>query len=122
MGKVVFCEDDPMIQKLIRAALRSAEHEIHIASNGREGLEIVRRELPDVVFTDVAMPELDGYGLAEQLEADPATREIPVIFMTASVQRAELEAAQVRGAGVLAKPFSMAELRDRVRELTEAAR
>ena len=56
MSKVVFCEDDPMIQKVIRAALRTEGHELHVASSGDEGLELIRRELPDVVFTDVSMP------------------------------------------------------------------
>ena len=117
MGKIVFCEDDPMIQKLIGAAFKSAGHQIFIASDGAEGLQIIERELPDVVFSDVSMPNLDGFQLGDALKASPATAHIPIVFMTASVQRAQIdEALQHGAAGVLPKPFTMADLRARVAE------
>lgn len=117
MGKIVFCEDDPMIQKLIRAAFKSAGHEIFIASDGAEGLRVIERELPDVVFSDVSMPNLDGFQLGDALKAGPTTAHIPIVFMTASVQRAQIDEALRHGAaGVLPKPFTMADLRARVAE------
>ena len=123
MSKVVFCEDDPMIQKLIRAALRTEAHEIHVASTGDEGLELVRRELPDVVFTDVSMPGMDGYQLAAELKGDPRTAHIPIVFMTASMQRAQHDEAERHGAAeVLMKPFSMADLRARLAAFTGGGR
>ncbi len=119
MSTVVFCEDDPMIQALIRAALRSAGQQIFVAADGTEGLDLVRRERPSVVFTDVSMPGIDGYQLAAKIRADPLTAHIPIVFMTASVQRSQLEEAKRQGAtSVLTKPFSMSELRQRVAELT----
>ncbi|HET8568809.1 MAG TPA: response regulator [Candidatus Limnocylindria bacterium] len=122
-SKVVFCEDDPMIQKVIRAALRTTDHEVHVASDGAEGLALIKRVRPDVVFTDVAMPGLDGYALAKALKADPETRDIPIVFMTASVQRAQLDRAAAYGVtSVLAKPFTMADLRARVDELVARGR
>ena len=115
MSKVVFCEDDPMIRKLILAALRNEAHEVHLAASGDEGLMLVRRELPDVVFTDVSMPGLDGYQLAGELKADPRTAHIPIVFMTASVQRGQQDEAMRHGAAeLLPKPFTMSDLRDRV--------
>lgn len=108
-----------MIQALIRAALRTAGHEVLVASDGTEGLDLIRREQPVAVFTDVSMPGIDGYQLAAQLRADPLTAHIPIVFMTASVQRSQLEEAERQGAtSVLTKPFSMSELRRRVAELT----
>ena len=122
MGKIVFCEDDPMIQKLIRAAFRAAGHQIFIASDGAEGLQIIERELPDVVFSDVSMPNLDGFQLADALKAGPTTAHIPIVFMTASVQRAQIDEALRHGAaGVLPKPFTMADLRTRVAEFAGPA-
>lgn len=122
MGKIVFCEDDPMIQKLIRAAFKASAHTIFIASDGAEGLAAIQRELPDVVFSDVSMPNLDGFQLGDALKADPATAKIPVIFMTASVQRAQIDEALRHGAaGVLPKPFTMADLRARVDEFAGSA-
>lgn len=114
MAKVVFCEDDPMIQKLIKVGLRGEGHELHMASDGIEGLALIRRERPDVVFTDVTMPMLDGYGLADRLKEDRSTADIPVIFMTAG---SRAEATRRHGeSGVLEKPFTLAQLRERVRE------
>jgi CheY-like chemotaxis protein len=112
MAKIVFCEDDPTIQKLVRAALRDSGHELHIAADGHEGLALVRRVRPDLVFSDVSMPKLDGYQLGDALRASPDTAGIPLVFVTASVQRAQVaEAERHGGAGVLPKPFTVADLR-----------
>jgi len=122
MGKIVFCEDDPMIQKLMLAAMRGSGHEVHMAADGAEGLALIRKVQPDLVFSDVSMPNLDGFQLGDALKDSPETAKIPVIFVTASVQRAQIqEAALHGGAGVLPKPFTMAELRKRVAELLPAA-
>ena len=122
MGTIVFCEDDEMIQKLVRAALRGSGHELHLAGDGEEGLALIRRLKPDLVFSDVSMPKLDGYQLGDALKASPDTAGIPLVFVTASVQRAQIAEAELHGgAGVLPKPFTMAELRKRVAELLPAA-
>ena len=73
MGRIVFCEDDPMIQKLVQAALRSSGHELHLASDGEEGLALIRSVRPDIIFSDVSMPKLDGYQLGDALKASPET-------------------------------------------------
>lgn len=122
MAKIVFCEDDPMIQKLIRAAMRGSGHEVHLAVDGEEGLALVRSVRPDLIFSDVSMPKLDGYQLGDALKASPDTAGIPLVFVTASVQRAQVAEAERHGAaGVLPKPFTMAELRRRVADLLPAA-
>jgi len=122
MGRIVFCEDDEMIQKLVRAALRDSGHELHLAADGEEGLALIRKVMPDLVFSDVSMPKLDGYQLGDALKASPDTAGIPLVFVTASVQRSQIaEAALHGGLGVLPKPFTMAELRRRVAELLPAA-
>ena len=122
MAKIVFCEDDPMIQKLIKAAMRDSGHEVHMAVDGEAGLALIRSVKPDLVFSDVSMPKLDGYQLGDALKASPDTAGIPLVFVTASVQRAQIAEAKAHGgAGVLPKPFTMAELRKRVAELLAAA-
>ena len=122
MGRIVFCEDDEMIQKLVRAALRDSGHELLLANDGEEGLALIRRVKPDLVFSDVSMPKLDGYQLGDALKAAPDTASIPLVFVTASVQRAQVAEATLHGgSGVLPKPFTMAELRQRVAEILRAA-
>ena len=119
MATLLFCEDDPSIQKLIRVALRSSPHTVIIAGNGVEGLEVVERERPDVVFSDVSMPGLDGFQLLDALKSRPHLAHIPVIFVTASVQRHQIEEGYRHGAaGYLQKPFTGSELRTKVGEFT----
>lgn len=123
MGKIVFCEDDPTIQKLVAAALRNTDHELHLASDGEEGLALIRSVRPDLIFSDVSMPKLDGYQLGDLLRASPETAAIPLIFVTASVQRSQVAEAALHGAtGVLPKPFTMTELRSKVTELMSGAK
>jgi CheY-like chemotaxis protein len=121
VSKVVFCEDDPMIRKLVQTALRSTTHDVHVADNGKAGLALIEQIRPDVVFSDVAMPEMDGFELADAMRARPDLAHIPIVFMTASVQREQIEECFRHGAaGHLAKPFTMAELRTRVAQFSKS--
>jgi CheY-like chemotaxis protein len=118
MGRVVFVEDDAAIRKLVQAALRSSPHEVHIATNGREGLELALRVRPDVVFTDVSMPEMDGLQLCDAIRARPELANTRIVFITASVQREQIDRYIARGAtAYIAKPFSTSELRAQVEKL-----
>jgi len=117
MAKLVFCEDNPTIQKMIRVALRSTEHDVYISDDGVEGLEVIEREHPDVIFTDVLMPRMDGLGLTDAVKKRPDLAHIPVILVSASAQRIQLEEGLRHGAvDYLTKPFSPAELRAKVEE------
>jgi len=121
MGKVVFVEDDPTIRKLVRAALTASPHEIHFATNGREGLALIERVIPDVVFTDVSMPEMDGLQLADAIHARPALAKVQLVFVTASLQREQVERYFAHGAvAYLGKPFTMADLRQHMDRLVPA--
>jgi CheY-like chemotaxis protein len=115
MAKIVFCEDEEMLQKLIRLVFRSTAHEVHIASDGLEGFALIEREQPDLIFTDVSMPGYDGFQLADAIKARPRLASIPIIFVTAFAQRTDLEEGARHGAtGYLLKPFTAADLREMV--------
>ena len=121
MASIVFCEDDPTIRRLIQVALRSLPHDVHLAADGREGLALIERERPNLVFTDVSMPELDGFQLLAALKAHPQLAEIPVIFVTASAQRVEIEEGRRHGAAdYLTKPFSPVDLRAKIEQLLDS--
>ena len=121
MGKVVFVEDDPTIRKLIQTALRSSPHEIHFATNGREGLALVERVRPHCVFTDVSMPLMNGLELADAIRANAALSGVQIVFVTASLQREQIERYLAHGAvAYLGKPFTMAELREHIDRLVPA--
>jgi CheY-like chemotaxis protein len=112
VARIVFCEDEEQIRKLIQVAMRSTPHTITMTANGVDGLAAVERLLPDLLVTDLAMPEMGGFALADAVHARPSLRHIPIVFVTASVQRGDVALFAEHGAaGYLAKPFSPHDLR-----------
>ncbi len=83
-GYLLIAEDDPDILKLLHTTLTFRDYRVITAPNGKDGLEIIRKELPALVIADIMMPKLDGFGLVHRLRINPATRNIPVIFITAT--------------------------------------
>ena len=118
--RIVFCDDEAIIRRLIELSLRGTSYEFQMAATGREALELVREWHPDVLITDVAMPGMDGLELAAAVRADP--REgLRVVFMTASVNREAIEELSTEGpANQLRKPFGPAALRALLASLEDA--
>ena len=83
-GYLLVVEDDPDILKLLAAPLTFRGYRVVRAHNGKEGLDAVRKERPAIVIADIMMPKLDGFGMVHRLRLDPGTRDIPVIFITAT--------------------------------------
>lgn len=113
-ARILLVDDNHDMREYVGRLLR-ARWDIEVAPNGRAALESVRRQAPDLVLSDIMMPELDGFGLLRELRADPATRTLPVILLSARAG----EESRVEGLGVgaddyLTKPFSQKELLARV--------
>jgi len=111
--KMILCiEDQQEMIDLIRLILSRRNFEIRGANSGKEGLEIIRTEHPDLILLDLMMPEMDGWEVYQQMKADDATRDIPVIVLTAKAQSIDkvlaLHIAKVDD--YIAKPFSPQEL------------
>jgi CheY-like chemotaxis protein len=118
VARIIFCEDEEQIRKLIEAAMRSTDHAIEMTVNGRDGLAAMERELPELLVTDLAMPEMGGFALADAVHARPALQHVPIMFVTASVQRGDVARFSEHGAaGYLAKPFSPRALREKIDEI-----
>jgi DNA-binding response OmpR family regulator len=83
-GYVLIVEDVPDILKLLEATLTFKGYRVVSSVNGQEALEAIQRERPALVITDIMMPRLDGFGLVHRMRINPETREIPVIFLTAT--------------------------------------
>jgi len=112
-NKQVICiEDEPEMIDLIRLILGRRGFDVKGAAGGREGLELIRKEKPDLVLLDLMMPEMDGWEVYQQMKANEATRDIPVIVVTAKAQSIDkvlgLHIAKVDD--YIAKPFSPQEL------------
>jgi CheY-like chemotaxis protein len=121
MAKIVFCEDELQIQKLVRVMLRSTKHELYLASDGSEGLELIERVHPDLIFTDISMPHLDGFQLADEVKAREHLAHIPIIFISAFAQRTAIdEGFRHGGSSYLTKPFTSAELQEKIKAFCNA--
>jgi DNA-binding response OmpR family regulator len=83
-GYVLIVEDVPDILRLLEETLKFKGYQAVTAYNGQEALEIIQKERPALVITDIMMPKLDGFGLVHRLRINPETRNIPVIFLTAT--------------------------------------
>ncbi|MEH2175498.1 response regulator transcription factor [Nostoc sp.] len=109
--KILIIEDEVQICSNIQQILSFSDFNTITANNGLEGLRLAKTEQPDLICCDVMMPELDGYGVLTALRQDPVTESIPVIFLTAKVDRGDLRQGMELGADdYLTKPFSMDEL------------
>ena len=119
--KVLVVEDEVDIQKVIRMSLKSrGVAEVVVASHGEECLAVVNDVKPDLILLDVSMPKLDGYQTCRMLKANPETRSIPVIFLTARVQKSEEKLGAEAGAmGYVSKPFDPMTLYDQVLAILE---
>ena len=117
MATILVVDDEPTIRVLIRATLEGTDHRIVDAGDGEHGLAIARRERPDLVLLDVALPRMNGLEVCARLKRDPATAAIPVLLLTGLVQGSERRAAAEVGAdGLIAKPFSPAALVAQIEE------
>jgi len=114
--RLAYIEDESEMIDLVRIILGRRGYIVLGANGGREGLELVRKELPDLVLLDLMMPDMDGWDVYHQIKSDEITRDIPVIVITAKAQNIDkvlgLRVAKVED--YIAKPFSPQELLDRI--------
>ena len=109
---ILCIEDEPEMIDLIRLILGRRGFEVIGAAGGKEGLEKVRQDPPDLILLDLMMPDIDGWEVYQQIKADEKTKKIPVIVVTAKAQSIDkvlgLHIAKVDD--YIAKPFSPQEL------------
>jgi DNA-binding response OmpR family regulator len=114
--RILCIEDEPEMIDLIRLILNRRGFEVYGAPGGVEGIRLVRETHPDLVLLDLMMPDMDGWEVYQQMKADAALRDIPVIVVTAKAQNIDkvlgLHIAKVDD--YIAKPFSPKELMDSV--------
>lgn len=113
MALIAVIDDDETIRELIAAALRFEGYEVVEADNGASGLAMVRDHRPDLVVSDVNMPEMDGFAMMQALRADPAIQATPVILLTSLQEREHVRSGMTSGADdYLTKPIVFDELRE----------
>jgi putative two-component system response regulator len=122
-ARIVVADDVQPALSALCDILAQEGHTVFRASNGAAALELVQRESPDIVLTDIQMPTLDGLALCRRIKADPATRLIPVVLITGLTDRdARLAGINAGADEFLSKPINASELRARVRSLARLKR
>ena len=115
--KILVVDDTPQNVKILDAVLSPRGYSVVAAASGAEALHKVAQERPDLVLLDIVMPDLDGYEVCRRLRADPETRLLPVVMITASGEQHKLRALEAGADDFVLKPFNQAELLARVQSL-----
>jgi DNA-binding response OmpR family regulator len=115
---VLLVEDDPVILRLLEVNFELEGFDVVLARDGQEGIDQARASKPDLVISDIMMPNVSGLELVQTLKADPDTAGIPIILLSAKAQSADLKAGLDAGADdYVTKPFEPLDLVDRVQAL-----
>jgi len=118
MARILIAEDERDIRDLITFTLRFAGHEVIPTANGEEAHQAALKEKPDLILLDVRMPRLSGYEVCKLIKANPDLKAIPVIFLSAKGQEAEVQTGLEAGAEeYILKPFSPDQLSERVQAI-----
>ena len=116
-------DDDPVILKLLEVNFDMEGFAVLIAHDGAEGISVARRERPDLIVSDIMMPNMSGIELVADLKGDPDTSDIPIILLSAKAQHADVRTGLDAGADdYVTKPFEPLDLVDRVNRLLAAKR
>lgn len=129
MSKILILEDDENVRLPLIDLLEAENYTVLAASDGKQGVELARTEKPDLIVSDIMMPEMDGHAVFEALQKDPLTAVIPFIFLTARTDPADIREGLGLGADdYLTKPFEQEDLLDSIqtrldkyRRISEAA-
>jgi two-component system alkaline phosphatase synthesis response regulator PhoP/two-component system response regulator VicR len=120
--KILVVDDERHIVRLVQVNLERAGYQVVAAFDGKEALKKVSSEKPDLVVLDVMMPYMDGFQVLKQMKADAASKDIPVIMLTAKAQDADVFRGWASGVDMyLTKPFNPLELMTFVKRIFEAA-
>jgi DNA-binding response OmpR family regulator len=118
MAKILIADDEQDIRDLLTWTLKFAGHEVVVASDGEEAFRLARQEQPELALLDVRMPKMNGYETCRQIKADPALKQMPVVFVSAWGQESEVKLGMEAGAaGYVVKPFEPNMLIRKVAEL-----
>ena len=120
MKRIVVCDDEPHIVEGLRYLLRAPDRVIEVTNAGKQALERIEEQRPDLLIVDIMMPEMSGLEVVASLRAADRTKDLPIIILTAKGQAQDATMAQeVWGATVVAKPFEPSKLRELVSNTLE---
>jgi CheY-like chemotaxis protein len=120
LARVMACDDDHVIRGLLEVNLEMEGYDVVTACDGQDALDKIREHAPDLILLDVMMPNLNGWQVAEALQADEATRGIPIVFLSARAMETDVQRGTGLGAAAyVTKPFDPIDLMELVAQLLE---
>lgn len=120
MKKILVADDDRNILYLISEVLAKGDFEVFQAVNGDHALRLARETRPNLIVLDIMMPGVDGFKVLGELKADPETKDIKVVVISAKTKPEDVEKGLARGADhYFTKPFKISDLTAKIRELLE---
>jgi two-component system cell cycle response regulator DivK len=121
MKKILIAEDRPSSRELIRTVLEGCGYTVFEAPDGRQAVDVARRENPDLLIVDLQMPALDGLGVLAELRRDERFADIPIVALTASAMQGDREKALEAGfTEYITKPVNLRFLREEITRLLGA--
>lgn len=104
----ILCVDDSAAElSMISQIVSNANFAVVSANNGKEAIHLAKSERPDLIFLDIVMTDMDGFAVMRELQKDPATKDIPVVFVSSKSQKADQAWAKMQGAkGFVPKPVT----------------
>ena len=113
--KILLVDDSPAQLNEMKAAVSTVDANVVTATSGKEAIEKAKAEMPDIIFMDIVMDDLDGYGACRDLKSDASTKDIPIVFVSTKSQRADRILAEKTGASaMITKPFEHSELLEQI--------
>ena len=123
MPRIVLVEDNEMNRDMLSRRLERKGYQLLMAEDGQAGVELVRREKPDLVLMDLSLPVMDGWAAIRELKADPEVQGIPVIALTAHAMSGDEEKARAAGSDDYdTKPVELPRLLSKIEALLGGAR
>jgi len=112
---ILVVDDEPQITRVLRTSLSAHGYDIRVANDGETALEIMKDWSPDLVITDLAMPNMDGLEFLTKMRAEPAWQSIPVLMVsTEGTQAKVLEAVERGASGYVRKPFTAEQIKEKL--------
>ncbi len=118
MAKVLIIDDDPDLIKILSFHLKNAGYESIYSEDGENGLKKARDEKPDLIILDIQMPGMSGIEVAKRLQADESLKNIPIIFLTATLDFERSQIPEGPKVKFITKPCNFNQITDHIKELT----
>ncbi|MCP4653497.1 MAG: response regulator [Candidatus Omnitrophica bacterium] len=119
--RILIVDDEPDILRVAVFRLKKAGFEVATAINGQEGLEMAKKEKPDLIFLDLRLPVMDGYELCHELKTNDDLKHIPIILLTASAAQIGTRARQMGADDFITKPFDTDHLIKKAKKFTKTS-